>query len=89
MTTRYEPDEIRPVYDGELRLYSFRNGYGASVLRHMYSHGGSEGFYELAVLGRDGRMRCDTPVSCDVVVYANDDEIAQLLSDIAALPPAP
>lgn len=48
---------------GTQRRYKFPNGYGASIVTGVYT-GGAD--YELAVLGPDGRLTYDTPVTDDV-----------------------
>ena len=40
----------RPLWEGRQRLYRFENNFGASVVRHNGSYGGSEGLWELAVI---------------------------------------
>ena len=35
------------------KIYSFPNGYGASVIKGPYSYGGPDGKWELAVLKND------------------------------------
>ena len=70
----------------------FRNGYGASVVRHSFSYGGSEGLYELAVLkGKEGKsVLCyDTPVTSDVEGHLTPRKVTGLLKRIEALPKAP
>lgn len=68
------------------RVHEFPNGYGASVVRHAFSYGGSAGFYELAVL-HDGEIVYDTPITNDVIGWLTMARVGDLLHDIAALPP--
>ena len=42
--------ETKEVMGGIQKIYSFPNGYGASVIKHEGSYGGSDGLWELAVL---------------------------------------
>jgi hypothetical protein len=68
---------------GTQKLYSFPNGYGASVVKHEYSYGGDKGFWELAVINNiseDGFDICyDTPITNDVIGHLNDPEVDRLL----------
>ena len=77
--------ESRSVNGGEHKLFSFENGYGASLVRSPLTRGGDEGLWELAVLLR-GRLCYDTPITDDVVSYLNDAEADALLEEIARLP---
>ena len=68
---------------GTQKLYSFPNGYGASVVKHEYSYGGDRGLWELAVINNiseDGFDICyDTPITNDVIGWLNDPEVDRLL----------
>ena len=61
--------------NGKQARIRFDNGYGASVVSHNFSYGGSEGLYELAVLGKDGDLTYDTPVTNDVLGWLTDKEV--------------
>lgn len=66
-------------------LASYPNGYGASVVRGMYTYGGREGFFELAV--RHGDALCyATPVTSDVVGWLTPEQVVEHLHKIAHLP---
>jgi len=77
--------ESRDIYDGIQHRYSFENGYGASVVRHSGSYGGSSGLWELAVLGSDGHLCYDTPITDDVMGSLTHGDVEQILDDIEAL----
>jgi hypothetical protein len=68
---------------GIQKLYSFPNGYGASVVKHEGSYGGGKGLWELAVINNiseDGFDICyDTPITNDVIGWLNDPEVDRLL----------
>ena len=64
----------------------FPNGYGASVVRGPYTYGGKEGKYEMAVLGPDGALCYDTPVTDDVMGWLEPEDVTAKLAEIAALP---
>lgn len=65
-------------------IYSFPNGYGASIINNQYSYG-----IELAVLKINQWERqivYDTAITNDVVPYIQDiKEIEQILKSIQAL----
>ncbi len=81
---KYSPTESRTELGNERYIFQFTNGYGASVIRNSQSYGGSEGFYELAVL-KDGKIIYDTPVTNDVVGWLNKNDVAELLKQIEEL----
>lgn len=68
------------------KIYSFPNGYGASVIKGPYSYGGPDGKWELAVLKND-EICYDTPITNDVVGRLNDPEVDRLLRQISQLEP--
>jgi len=66
----------------------FANGYGASIVKGLYTYGGPEGLYELAVLDADGKLTYDTPITDDVLGHLSPDDVTKALQDIEALPSA-
>ena len=64
---------------------TFENGYGASVVKTPYSYGGKDGLYELAVLGTDGHLTYDTPVTSDVIGYLRDIDVTEVMEKIQQL----
>lgn len=73
------------VKGGDQWTFKFANGYGASVVRHSFSYGSEDGLWELAVLGTDGRLTYETPITDDVIGWQSDDDIVRLLGEIEAL----
>lgn len=69
---------------GVQKLYSFPNGYGASVIKHKGSYGGDNGLWELAVLFND-ELCYDTEITGDVIGHLNDPEVDNILRQIADL----
>jgi len=63
----------------------FDNGYGASVVKTPYSYGGDRGLYELAVLGTDGHLTYDTPITNDVIGYLRDIDVTDVMEKIQQL----
>jgi len=70
---------------GDHWRFEFPNGYGASVIRHAYSYGGPAGLWEIGVTV-DGLLTYDTPITDDVIGRLDEDEVAETLDAIAALP---
>lgn len=71
-------------------LFTFRNGYGASVVQSPYSYGGFEGMWELAVLDASGSIDYETPVTGGdgVIGWLTDDDVIAALTRVADLPAA-
>jgi len=63
----------------------FDNGYGASVVCTPYTYGGDKGLYELAVLGSDGHLTYNTPITNDVLGYLKEEEVTNILEQIQLL----
>jgi hypothetical protein len=63
----------------------FENGYGVSVVSHTYSYGGKDGLFEVAVLGKDGNLTYDTPVTNDVVGYLTEEDVTDVLKQVQEL----
>lgn len=82
--------QVQKHYDkalkGTQRVYTFDNGYGASVVRNPYSYGGSAGLYELAVLDWDGNITYETPITEDVLGWLTPSDVRSTLREIQALP---
>lgn len=86
------PDVImteRKLYDGVQKLYRFTgNDWGASVVRHSWSYGGKQGFWELAVIKwteDECDLRYDTPITDDVLGCLSDEEVTETLMKIKSL----
>lgn len=70
---------------GRMARIKFENGYGASVICTPFSYGGNQGLYELAVLDSNGKLCYETSVANDVIGHLTEEEVSELLSEIAAL----
>lgn len=81
---KFTPTETNPAFDGVQNVYSFDNGYGASVVRHYMSYGGDRGLWEIAVL-KDGELTYDTPITDDVIGFVPTDRVQDILESINAL----
>ena len=73
------------IPNAERYTITFGNGYGASIIRNEMSYGGSEGLFELAVIGKDGGLCYDTPITSDVIGYLSGKEVGKTLDSIKAL----
>ena len=78
--------ETTPRTGGIQYRFKMPNGRGASVIRHAFSYGGDEGLWELAVLAPDGSLDYSTPITSDVEGRLTEDEVSDLLAQVAGLP---
>lgn len=63
----------------------FDNGYGVSVVKSPHTYGGDKGLYELAVLGNDGQITYDTPITNDVIGYLRPMDVTDVMEKIQQL----
>ena len=73
------------IHDGHGYIYEFNNGFGASVVKHSGSYGNDRGLYEIAVLDSDGDLCYSTPITDDVIGYANEEKVLDTLHRIKSL----
>lgn len=73
------------IHDGHGYVYKFDNGFGASVVKHSGSYGSDKGLYEIAVLDSDGEMSYTTPITDDVIGYADEVKLYETLDRIKSL----
>lgn len=71
--------EVRELFDGGQIIFSFPNGYGASLVNHFGSYGN-----EMAVL-KGGDICYDTEITDDVLGYLEPYEIIEHLNKIKNL----
>lgn len=72
------------VNGGVQHVYSFPNGYGASVVKHDFSYGGKQGLWELAVL--NGEDLCYTSgITDDVIGHLTWKNVEEFLLEIKKL----
>lgn len=69
-------------------IFTFPNGYGASVVRHYFSYGNEngEGLWEMAVLDSSGSLDYSTPITGNVLGHLKPFEVGRTLEAIAKLP---
>lgn len=79
-------------FGGVFYKFKFKNGYGASVVKHFSSYGHGQDLWELAVLkflgtGETERwyLCYDTPITDDVIGFCTDERIRELLHKIEEL----
>ena len=70
----------KQIYNGYQLIFSFKNDYGASIVKHDFSKG-----LEIAVLDCDGKITYDTPITNDVLGYLSDVEANEILENISKL----
>ena len=77
---------VHPNHMGGVQaIVKFDNGYGASVVKTPHTYGGDRGLYELAVLGSDGHLTYDTPITNDVIGYLRDIDVTDVMEKIQQL----
>lgn len=67
------------------KVYTFDNGYGASVICNQGSYGNTDGLFEVAVLDINGELCYDTSITDDVIGYLTFQEVADVLKEIESL----
>lgn len=89
---RFEPTVDKTIAVGDIKLehylFTFPNGFGASVIRNPYSLGGVSDLFELAVLKKSGgywRLNYKTPITSDVLGNLEVDDVVKALEDISNL----
>jgi len=73
------------VYYGVVSRMIFENGYGVSVVKGPFTYGGGEGLYELAVLGKDGQLCYDTPITDDTLGYLTQQKVTDIMKQVQEL----
>ena len=71
------------------KIYSFPNGYGASVIKGKYTYGGPEGLWEIAPWTNDKHEFIGLSLLGwydDVKGRLNDPEVDRILKQIERLP---
>ena len=69
-------------------LAFYPNGYGASIVKHSFSYGNSQGLWELAVIkGTEGDWNIcyDTHITSDVLGFLSEAEVEETLVSIQNL----
>lgn len=74
-----------PLNGGIQYHFKADNGYGASIVKHDFSYGNLQDLWELAVIGKDGNLCYDTPITDDVLGYLTEEQVNSTLVKIAEL----
>ena len=87
---KFEDLEFKKIEDASILIgvkcqMVFENGYGVSVVSHTHSYGGKDGLFEIAVLGKDGDLTYDTPVTNDVIGYLSQEEVTDIMKQVQEL----
>ncbi len=87
---KFEDLEFEKIKDSPYRFgvkckMVFENGYGVSVVCHTHSYGGKTGMFEIAVIGKDGDLTYDTPITNDVIGYLNREEVTDIMEQVQVL----
>lgn len=71
------------LLNDQLRI-TFENGYGLSVITGDFSY--SDGItFEIAVINPSGRLDYTTPITDDVIPYADMDDLVEIMKQAADL----
>jgi hypothetical protein len=81
----FKPKEEHKTHGGIQKIYQFKNGMGASVIKHEASYGGEHGLWELAVLDKARELDYTTKITSDVIGHQTDEDIQGLLLEISKL----
>jgi len=71
--------------DGIQSIVEFPNGFGASIVKSDFSHGGKSGLFEIAVLDSDGKINSQTDITDDVLGWQDEDDVDRVLTAISKL----
>lgn len=75
---------ISNSYFGLRYVFIFKNGYGASVVKNMFSYGNTRDLFELSVL-KDGKICYETEITDDVIGYLTNRQVLRILKRIKEL----
>ena len=71
---------------GTQATIKFKNKYSASVISGQRFYSDAERPWEIAVIGPNGHVAYNTPITDDVCGYLTDKEADDILAQIEALP---
>lgn len=79
-----------PLFDGVQKLYRFPNGFGASVVRHFGSYGGTHGLWEIATVKWDDETGLQFVSKMEIEGWLTLDQVAgylKLIQDYGTMYP--
>ena len=85
------PVKTKSIHGGIQKVFRFPNNYGASVVRHSFSYGVSQGLWELAVIHFDSEsdddfdMDYETGITSDVMGGLTEKKVEETLNRIRNL----
>jgi hypothetical protein len=71
--------------NGIQKIYKFENGFGASVIKNIFSYGGNMGLWEIAVLDSNHELTYETDITDNVIGYLTPYEVELVLDAIKSL----
>lgn len=75
---------ISNSYFGLRYVFKFKNGYGANVVKNMFSYGNTRDLFQLAVL-KDDKICYETEITDDVIGYLTNRQVLRILERIKNL----
>ena len=75
---------ISNSYFGLRYVFLFENGYGANVVKNIFSYGNTRNLFQLAVL-KDGQICYETEITDDVIGYLTNRQVIRILKRIKEL----
>lgn len=81
-----ESDWSPPLEQKFRKEYTFKNGYGMSVIWGHGTYGADKCLFEAAVTWQ-GKLYYKTPVTSDVEGWLDFTEVVAMMQKVAALPP--
>lgn len=84
--------DVRNFYGGSQRIVRFANGFGLSVVRHMYSYGYDQGKFEIGLIKfgldcpADGFRLVYNHTFQDVKGYLSEDDVEEWCKTVSRFP---
>lgn len=83
---KYEPTEIKHIFDGIQYIFRFDNTYRVSVIKHRFSYGYEQGLWEIGVLDILDEFETGYDfLGNGVIGYLNVEQVNELLEKVKNL----